>query len=488
MKKKDLLKAIGIVLGVFVILTWLIPASTFSGSEVAKGTTSPVGLFDLIKYPLQTATTSIIAISALTMLLIGGFYGVVNKTGVYTNIIEGITKKFKGKEKTFLVITILVLGVLSSLTGLVLPLFILVPFFAAVILSLGFNKVTAMISTVGSILMGTVASTYGFNINGYVVYFFQNKINDSILFRVALFVLIFVSLIIFVVKTAKIEKKTVAKKTTKSDDKKKTTAKETKKEETITIPLYEKNTNKKKKATGLVIISILLLVVTLVGMFSWENVFGVKLFTNVYDSITKFELNGYPIFANILGTLNPMGYWTNTEFCMLIIIAILLIKWVYSIKLSEAFEGFVNGVKQMVPVAVYVILANIIFLIINSNQSGATIFAPIADFFLSMTKGFNVLTLGLAEIIGSVFYNDFPYLLNALYSPISTLTKDYALVGVVTQGIYGLVMFVAPTSVILVAGLRYFDVSYKEWLKNIWKYLLIALVAVIVIITIMVLI
>ena len=478
MKKKDILKAIGIVLGIFVVLTWLIPTGSFSGTNVTTETTDPIGLLDIFKYPIQTALTSIFITSALVVLLIGGLYGVINKTGVYSNIVEGLAKKFKGKEKNFLIITILVLGILSSLTGLVLPLFILVPFFAAVILTLGYNKLTAMLSTVGAILVGNLGSTYAFNINGYIVYFFQNKINDSIWFRLGLFALVIVSLIIFVVKTAKIEKKKTTKKATKSETK-----------EEIVIPLYEKNVDKKQSPTALVVICAITLVATLVGMFNWESVLNVKLFTNIYNTITKFELNGYPLFANILGNIDSMGYWTNTEFCMLIVIAILLIKWLYNIKLSDAFEGFVNGVKEMVPVAIYVFIANILFFIINSHvgDSGSTIFPTIANFFLSMTKKFNVLTFGFASIVGSILYNDFPYMVNSLLEPINSLTKDYALVGMLTQSVHGLVMLVAPTSVILVIGLKYFDVSYKEWFKNIWKYLLIALIAVIIIITIMIL-
>ena len=37
---------------------------------------------------------------------------------------------------------------------------------------------------------------------------------------------------------------------------------------------------------------------------------------------------------------------------------------------------------------------------------------------------------------------------------------------------YGLTMLVAPTSLILMATLSYLKVSYKDWLKNVWKLLL----------------
>ena len=42
MKKKDILKAIGIVLGIFVVLTWLIPTGSFSGTNVTTETTNPI--------------------------------------------------------------------------------------------------------------------------------------------------------------------------------------------------------------------------------------------------------------------------------------------------------------------------------------------------------------------------------------------------------------------------------------------------------------
>ena len=33
-------------------------------------------------------------------------------------------------------------------------------------------------------------------------------------------------------------------------------------------------------------------------------------------------------------------------------------------------------------------------------------------------------------------------------------------------------MMILPTSMVLVAGLSYLDIDYKEWIKYIWKYIL----------------
>lgn len=79
-----------------------------------------------------------------------------------------------------MIISVIVLGVLASLTGLTLPLFILVPFFTAGILVLGYKKLTAFLAAIGAILVGNMASTYGFNINGYIKYFLSVDMNKTI--------------------------------------------------------------------------------------------------------------------------------------------------------------------------------------------------------------------------------------------------------------------------------------------------------------------
>ena len=49
------------------------------------------------------------------------------------------------------------------------------------------------------------------------------------------------------------------------------------------------------------------------------------------------------------------------------------------------------------------------------------------------------------------------------------------------QVLHGIVMMIIPTSILLVAGLSYMKISYKEWFKYIWKYLLEVLVIGIII-------
>jgi uncharacterized ion transporter superfamily protein YfcC len=62
-----------------------------------------------------------------------------------------------------------------------------------------------------------------------------------------------------------------------------------------------------------------------------------------------------------------------------------------------------------------------------------------------------------------------------------TDTEFYSVLVIVLQSVYGLMMLFIPTSMILIAGLSLCDISYKEWIKYIWKYLLQTLAVILVI-------
>jgi len=461
MKKNSLLKAIGIAFLAYVLLSWIIPTGYFTSGKFTGDSIVPVGILDLIRYPLITSTSSVFVLTGLVILVIGGLYGVLNKTLAYQSMINSITKKFKNKETKFLVITVLLFALLSSVTGLSLPLFVMVPMFATIIILLGYSKFTAMLSTVGAVLVGNIGSTYGFNVAGYITYLTED-INKLIIFRIILFVVTTSLLLFTVIKSSK---------------------KENNKEEII---LFEKTKEKTKKSfVPMIVTLIIMMLLILIGMFNWSGVFKIEFFGDIYTKISEFSLGGYPVAKNIIGSTYGMGSWTNYELCLVLIISSLVIGLIYKLKLREIVESFVEGSKKMLPVAFYTVLASIIFLLMNSSSTGYTIFATITNALLDLTKGFNVITFSIVSFIGSFLYNDFPYLLSSIYDPITNLYQDkLPIIGIITQSIHGLVQLIAPTSIILVAGLKYFDISYSEWFKKIIKFLLFILLVIIVIIII----
>ena len=201
MKKNSIIKAILFTFLAYVVLSWIIPGGTFSSGVFTKGEVTPVGIGDIFIYPISTSITSIFVLTGLIILLIGGLYGVMNQTGVYQKLVGSVAKKFEGKEKVFLIISILVFAILASLTTLTLPLIVMVPFFVAVILLLGYSRMTALLSTIGAILVGNMGTVFGYNTGGYnyINYFFGLKSTENIVAKIALFVVLVLILTIFVI-------------------------------------------------------------------------------------------------------------------------------------------------------------------------------------------------------------------------------------------------------------------------------------------------
>ena len=463
MKKNDLFKAIGICFLAFMVLSWIIPTGSYSSGAYVKAATSTIGLTDLFYYPVITFGTFIQY--GLVFLILGGFYGVVNKTGVYKKWIDAIVKKCSGKEKLFLILTICILALVSSLAGVPLALFAIIPLLIAIILSMGYSKMVAFVSTIGAVLVGNIGATYGMNTIGHVNYALGISANSGIISRIILLVILVALLVLFVVRKAE-KTKVDTKKQAKED-----------------IPLLENSTASKKSYVPLIIIFGFLLALLLVSMYNWNYTLGITLFDDVYQSLMKVSINNYPIIQNLFGDVSPLGYWDSYEMCGVLLVASLLIGWIYSLKLSDIIDSFKEGAKKMLKVAFYVTLANIIFTLMIS-ASDSSILNTINNWLLSLSDGFNIAVTTLLSFVGSLFYNNFYYLNNISMTAIKlayTDTAVYSVLGLIFQSIHSLVMLIIPTSFILVAGLSMLDISWKEWLKYIWKYLIQALLIILIV-------
>lgn len=457
MKKNNILKALGILFLLFVIISWIIPAGYFNNGEYIGTTIMPIGLFDVIIYPFMALTSSVFVLMAIDVLLIGALYGVMNKTGFYSELVDRIVKKFKGNEKKFLIFTTILFTLLSSLTGLNLVLVIFVPLFATVLMLLGFSKVTSMLSTISGILVGNIASLYGTNVAGYITYLNSN-INANLLVKVGLLIIATALITFFTVISGR------------------------NKEKVKDLKLYEKTNKTVKTTKGVVTLSIMFIILV-VAMYNWSMAFNIDFFDKMHESIVGFKLGNFPLFSYLIGSLPAFGHWTNYDLGFTLIITTFIIGKLYKLSLKEIIDGALDGIKEMLPVALMVIVANILFLLMNVNSNGYTFY----NTMVSKTVGDSIayLPFTIITMIGSLLYNDFPYLLSTIYSATAALTDKYSIVFMITQTIHGLVQLIAPTSVVLVIGLTFFDVDYIKWIKNIWKLLLclfvISIVAIIII-------
>lgn len=448
MKKNSLLKVLGIIFLIYVITSFIIPVGHYESGVFTKESIASYGLFEIFLMPILTL--NYFHPFGLIFLIIGAYYGVLNKTKAYPRFVENVTKKLKGKEKSTIIVTTIVFALLSSLTGLTYPLLALVPLFAAILMSLGYNKISSMFSTVGAILVGNMASTYG--LFGYTKSLVSDA-NSNIALKLVLLVLSIVALIVFTLIN------------TKDKDKENE------------IMLYSKTT-KKVSTAPFVTFFIITFVVAIVGMINWE-LYGVKLFTDMYTVVMNFKIGTFPIFAKILGSISPLGYWAELEFMILLIVSGLIIAKIYKLSFKDIYEGAKDGMKEILPVALVAIIANIIYCLTYTVSDNYSMYASIHNRI--MPNSFNSIGFGFSTAIGSVIYNNIAGFMTVISSAVTEYQKSFPLITMISQTIHGLVQLLVPTSVILAAGLTYFKISYVDYLKKVWKLLLTLLALIIII-------
>lgn len=465
MKKHKVLKVAIITLLICALLTWIIPCATYQMeySEIGR---YQVGLFDILSY--QSTVLGYFGYVALFVLVVGGFYGVLFKTGAYRAMLDSICKKFKGKETIFVIVIISLFAILTSFAGLQLALLMFFPFVISLLLMMGYSRVATVAVTAGSVAVGLMGTTFAYNTTQVLQEYLSVELTDLIWAKVILLVIGIILLALGVVKFSK----------------KDSLKKEIEKDEFIPEPVKGKA---KKRIWPLVIILDLIFLVMVLGFITWSNSFGIDLFTDVYTAVTEFELFGFPIFGKILGAVSPFGYWSLLELITIMILAVIIIKFVYKIKWDEIINAFGKGVKKALLPAIIVILIYTVLVLTTYDPYQLVIYKVI----LGLSKGFNIFTTGLVIVLSSIFNGDPVY---AFYSvlpyfvSVVTDTNYYQMIAVIFQALYGIVTLVAPTSIPLMLTLAYTGTSYKDWFKYIWKLLVALLVVAFIIFTILLLI
>jgi Predicted membrane protein len=467
MKKYNLLKAIGIVMCLFLLLTWIIPGGVFTNGVFTKTGHEPVGLFDLILAPLNFFNWSFVSKQLLSdgasiqfmsytgiilaLLAIGIFYKVLNKTGAYGKLIEDIIKKIKDKKEIFIICTTVFFTLFSAITGLSLLAFLLVPFFVTVLLKLKYSKITTLGSTILPILVGRIVAITAGDITGISNVVFGLKVTTDLAFKLILLIIFTVTLVFYVLYS------------------------KSSKNETEEDPLYDNIVVKEKSYAPILMLTALFFIIMVVFMYNWYYVFEFASLTNAYESMMSTTIGGYPIASNIFGMMEPFGYWTGFTMSAMLILLSLVISFIYSISFEDIIDSAKEGTKKMSRVAIYVVLACSVMVILSNNNSNI-LFTINNWIHGNLTKAAVPFT-AIVSGIYSFFVNDFFAVSSPLSNMLSTyFTGDNLSLSVLTmQFMHGLVSIVTPTSIFLVAGLAYLEIPYKKWIAYIWKFCLIVL-------------
>ncbi len=461
MKKHSFVKVISIILLLVVIVSYFVVGRN---DEIAY-----IGLGDVALNFIQSFYYFFD--TAVFVMAVGGFYGVLGKTGAYKKLLDNIVKKVKPHSKVFVFVVIALFAIVTALTGITLPLFIFIPLFISLILMLGYDKLVAMSATFGASLVGYIGGIFvTFKDPGayYTVsYTTFNEIAGASKFanwipQLILLLLGTAILILFVKGHIKnVNDKKVKYELSDNSD----------------LMITEVKGNYKSIATWpLVVIFAIVAILLVLGLVPWNSLFGITVFDDFHTWLTGLKIGDFAVFNSIISAnFTAFGNWTSLGMFIMPIIVLafflLIIKFIYKIKFNDLFDDFVSGAKKMLPIAILTTLAYAVLVCTYNNGFTETIVKNITE----SIGGFNLFVDSLIAFVGSILHVDVYYAVSGVFTPLATAITDEGVrsaLGLVFSSMYGLAMLVAPTSIMLIIGLRYMDIPYTTWLKYIWRFVL----------------
>lgn len=341
-KKYGLFKVLMLLLLVVVVCTYCINGR--------QGTISYLALGDVFLNYLQSFYYFFD--TALFILVVGGFYGVLNQIPAYKKLINGIVSKLEDKGKLFVIVITVVLALISAFTGLNLILLLIVPMIVSIVLLLGYDKLVALSATVGSIIVGLISSvflTIKDSSNYYQVTYttidkmigldgnFVNVLPRILLLIVSIGLLVW-CIISHIKKT---EADDISYDLTRDDN------------------LFVSTNDKKKdssKVWPLAIVLGLALVLLVLGYMPWNSLFEVDCFDKFHETVTKV-------------TFADWKYGFLVVFALVLVLAIY--KIVKKVKAKE-YDGkfYANVVLGLVALGIVVIFAGYSFDFIAKTDFG----------------------------------------------------------------------------------------------------------------------
>ncbi len=470
-EKHDLIKiTFGMIL-LTLLLTWIIPQGYFSAGELINNGITRMGIFDFFTYGLLGMYYFTVLITFIFIL--GAFYQFLSKLSAYQKLTDNIATKIKGKEIIFSLIVSFIFAALASIINEYLVLLAFMPFIITICSKLNMDKISSFVSTFGALLVGILGSTISTKIVGMNVQYLGLEYTDNLLEKILIFAIAFILYSLFNIHHLKKTLKPVVKEKKPSKSKKV----KTKENEVVSIDLFEiaEAEDKKAKTLPLIIVGIIAILVSILAYIPWTDVFEVEWFTQASEWVLNAELFGCPIFSYILGNVSEFGSWDLFGVQIVMLLSILVLQICYKQGVDTVIDSFKEGFKKVSKLVVILLLSYVILEI--------AVMYPVIPTIIEKVMGskFNVFTTSIAALITSLFTSEYQYTLNIVYSYVTTAySSNLNVVAIIFQSIYGLVSFVTPASAMLLVGLSYLNIPYKEWMKYIWKFLVAMLVVILI--------
>ncbi len=424
--------------------TWLIPAGRYerAGEDQAPvaGTYAPAepnpqGAGDVVLAPFRGFFDA--ADVALFILMVGGFLGVMMKTGAIDAGIAGIIRRLQGRELLLIPILMAFFGLGGTSFGMWEETMAFFPLLIPVFVAAGYDAVTAIAVILLGAGAGVMAGTVNPFATGIASGFAGVSLGEGIGLRLLLLAVFEGAAIWYVMAYARRIKA--------HPERSLAAGREGRFHPAEQPPAL---TGRRRAALGL---------------------FALVFLVMIYAVIPFGEM-GLP--------LPSLGWWFP-ELSALFLVSGILIGLIYGLGEEETADAFVSGAAELLGVAFIIGISRGITVLMNDGA--------ITDTILHWGE----------EALSGAGHTVFVLLVFLLYLPLSILIPsssglatlsipilaplgqfagvDKALIVTAFQAASGLVNIVTPTAAVVMGGLAFGRIPYDRWIRFVWKLMLILL-------------
>lgn len=429
------------LIALVALMTWIVPAGQYErvmNEDLGKavpvtGTYQPVesnpqGVVDVLLAPIDgfydhnSYEAAAIDVS-LFILVIGGFLGLVTKTGAIDAGIERVTARLRGREELMIPILMALFAAGGTIYGMAeesLPFYtLLVP----VMMAARFDPLVAA----ATVLLGAGIGTLGSTINPFATVIAANAagipFTDGILLRVAILAIGWLICVWYVMRYAKMVRADQSK--------------------SIVYDKYEEN---KAHFLG-----------------------------NQSEEMLEFTTTRKVILAIFAASFGIMIYgvavagWWMAEISGMFLASTIIIGLIARMSEEEFTASFIDGARDLLGVALIIGIARGIVVIMDRGMITDTILNAAEHAVTGLSSVIFINVMYWLEILLS-FLVPSSSGLAVLTMPIMAPLADFAGVGrdlVVTayQSASGIVNLMTPTSAVVMGGLAIARVPYVRWVK-----------------------
>ena len=470
-RRKTILSAFSIILILIFllgILSHLLPNASFVGEEIVNGSgTVGAKLSDILLSPILGFVDAVDV--SIFILVLGGFLGILTKTGALETGIKVLVKKLKGNELVLIPILMLIFSIGGTTYGMLEETVGFYVLIAACMVAAGMDTL------VGSavVLLGAGSGVLGSTINPFAVGAAISSLPDGIKVNQGYvifigFLLWITTLLISIFFVMRYAKKVKQDKGSTFLSLREQKNMEKKFKEEIEI---EHNKKEVKLTTRQKITLVLLMftfIIMIIGFIPWG----------------EFNITFFDKFTGWL-TGSSLGNWWFYEAALWFLVMTIIIALVNKMKEKDIVDTFIDGANDMIGVILIIAVARGASVLMQTTYLDNYIIYNASNLLKNLPEFLFVPLNYLLHIVLSILVpssSGLAALSTPIITPLATnlgYSSEVAIMTLVSAN--GLVNLITPTCGAIMGGLALAKVEYTTWFKWALKIVItIALVNIII--------